>query len=330
MATIKKPTTLDQLKLLAQRTQVELLERDARIEQLVTAGGEPNIINGVKVNGTALTIADKIVDILIASGSANGTIAVNGANVAVKGLAALAYKANVSESDLASALKTTINSKAAQSDVTALQTALNTLNGTGTGSVKKTVDDAINEFATSVSSDGVVNKFKELVDWVATHGSAAADMADGIEKNAEDISNLATLIGELPDGATSTTVVAYIAEAIAALNIGNYATISAMNTAISNALKSYYNKTEIDSKLSGYVAKDGSKVLSTNDYTTAEKTKLSGIATGATKVTASTTNGHIIVNGVDTAVYTEPSDVLHGSWSTDTEVTNMLTEVFGS
>ena len=33
--------------------------------------------------------------------------------------------------------------------------------------------------------------------------------------------------------------------------------------------------------LSNYVEKDGSKVLSTNDYTTAEKTKLAGIADGA-------------------------------------------------
>lgn len=329
MAT-KKPTTLEQLKLLAQRTQAELAERDARINEIVSTGGEPNVLVGVKVNGTALTIAEKIVNILIASGSANGTIAVNGADVAVKGLAALAYKANVSESDLAEALKTTINSKAEQSDVTALQTALNTLNGTGTGSVKKTVDDAINEFATSVSNDGKVNKFKELVDWVASHGTEAGEMADGIEQNATDIDNLAKLIGSLPEGATSTTVVAYIAEAIAALNIGNYATISAMNTAISNAIANYYNKTEIDTKLTGYVAKDGNKVLSTNDYTTTEKNKLSGITAGATKVEASTTNGNIKINGVEKTVYTEPSDVLHGTWTTDSEVTSMLTEVFGS
>ena len=128
MAT-KKPTTLEQLRLLAVKTQAELAERDARIDQIVAAGGEPNVLVGVKVNGSVLAIAEKMVDILIASGSANGTIAVNGANVAVKGLAALAYKANVSESDLASALKTVINNKAAQSDVTALQTAVNTLNG---------------------------------------------------------------------------------------------------------------------------------------------------------------------------------------------------------
>lgn len=36
---------------------------------------------------------------------------------------------------------------------------------------------------------------------------------------------------------------------------------------------------------STFVAKDGNKVLSTNDYTTAEKTKLAGIETGANKTT---------------------------------------------
>lgn len=329
MAT-KKPTTLEQLRLLAVKTQAELAKRDERITEIVTSGGEPNILNGVKVNGAVLAIASKMVDILIASGSTNGTIKVNNIDVAVKGLAALAYKAEVSEADLASALKTVINSKAAQSDVTALQTAINTLNGTGTGSVQKTVDDAINAFATKVSNDGIVNTVKEFIDWVAEHGGEASAMAGGIAQNKTDISNLAKLIGTLPSGATSTTIVAYIAEAIAALNIGDYAKTSAMNTAIANAIANYYNKTEINSLLAGYVTKDGSKVLSTNDYTTNEKNKLAGIATGATKVEASSSNGNIKINGAETIVYTEPSDVIHGTWATDTEVNSMLTEIFGS
>lgn len=37
--------------------------------------------------------------------------------------------------------------------------------------------------------------------------------------------------------------------------------------------------------VNNFVKKDGNKVLSTNDYTTEEKTKLAGIATGATKTT---------------------------------------------
>lgn len=50
-------------------------------------------------------------------------------------------------------------------------------------------------------------------------------------------------------------------------------------------------------------------------------TKVEGIADGATKVEASTTEGNIKINGVETAVVTI---------ATDTEVTEMLTEVFGA
>lgn len=45
--------------------------------------------------------------------------------------------------------------------------------------------------------------------------------------------------------------------------------------------------------LSNYVQKDGDKVLSTNDYTTAEKTKLAGIESGAQVNTVTSVNGKI-------------------------------------
>jgi hypothetical protein len=326
----KKATTLSQLELLAERANAEIKKRDKRIDEINNAGYEANVLVGIKVNGAVLAIAEKMVDILIARGSTNGTIAVNGVDVAVEGLAALAYKAEVSESDLASALKSVINGKAEKGDVTALQTAINTLNGTGTGSVKKTVDEAIDDFATKVSNDGIKNTFKELVDWVAEHGSDVADMVGAIEQNTNAAITLSNLIGTLPAGATSTTIVAYIAEAIAALNIGDYAKTSVMNSAIASAIANYYTRAEIDNKLAGYVVKNGNKVLSENDYTTAEKTKLSSISAGATKVEASSTNGKIKIDGAEISVYTEPEDVLHGAWASDIEVNTMLTSVFGS
>ena len=78
------------------------------------------------------------------------------------------------------------------------------------------------------------------------------------------------------------------------------------------------------------VDKVSGKGLSTNDYTTAEKTKLSGITAGANKVAASDTNGNIKIDGTETTVYTEPSDVVHGAIAADADVTEMLTEVFGA
>ncbi len=63
---------------------------------------------------------------------------------------------------------------------------------------------------------------------------------------------------------------------------------------------------EID--LSNYVEKDGSKVLSTNDYTTDDKNKLAGIKDGATKTEASETAGNIKIDGSEVTVVSIASD----------------------
>ena len=312
---VTKLTQLAHLKSLAEKvaaecaTKTELQALSSKVDGLVSAGGEANVLEGVKVNGTALSIAEKMVDILIASGTTNGTISVNNADVAVKGLAALAYKAQVSQSDLDSALNAVIAAKAEQSAVTSLQGEITTLKGSGEGSVKKAIDDAINQFATNVSDDDVVNSFKELVDWVAQHGSEASEMSAGIQENKTAIQTLKTYVGTLPEEATSQNVVAYIAEAITKLNIGQYATTTAMNAALANKV----DKVE------------GSRLM-TND----EGTKLSGIAAGATKVAKSDTNGNVKINDVETVVYTLPSDVVRGQIATSPEVTEMLNEVFAA
>lgn len=60
----------------------------------ITAGAEVNTIDTVKVNGTALTPdGTKAVNILVAGGTTNGTIKVNGVDVAVTGLGTAAYTA---------------------------------------------------------------------------------------------------------------------------------------------------------------------------------------------------------------------------------------------
>lgn len=344
------------LKALAEKVKndyalkTELSALSDRVDGLVTAGGEPNKLEGIKVNGTLLTLADKIADILIAESTANGKIKVNGVDVPIHGLAAMAYKSDVAYDDLATTLKSLIDSKAAKAD-------LDTLNGTGDGSVKKMIDDAINKFATDVTDDNVVNSYKELIDWVAEHGAEATEMAQGISDNKAAIENLKKLVGTLPEGAASTTVVGYIAEAIAALSIGDYAKTSEVTSAINTALADYYKKTDVNTALSkkadkvtnatagnfagldtnGNLTDSGKKA---SDFvaaetgkrlmTTAEGEKLAGIATGATKVEGSKTNGKIKIDGTEVTVYTESSDVVHGAIAADTEVTEMLNEVFGA
>ena len=63
----------------------------------------------------------------------------------------------------------------------------------------------------------------------------------------------------------------------------------------------------VDSVASTKVDKVTGKGLSTNDYTTNEKNKLAGIATGATKVADSATNGNIIINDSEVNVYSHPA-----------------------
>lgn len=92
------------------------------------------------------------------------------------------------------------------------------------------------------------------------------------------------------------------------------------------ALDADGNLKDSGKKAADFVAAEAGKRLMTD----AEGTKLGGVAEGATKVEASETNGNVKINGVDTKVYTEPSNVVHGAIATDTEVTEMLNEVFAA
>lgn len=88
--------------------------------------------------------------------------------------------------------------------------AIAKLNGTGAGSVKKQIDDAFNDFATKVSDDNVVNTYKELIDYCATHSADVAEMAGDINTNKEAIAALESFVGKLPEGTSAKTVIDYI------------------------------------------------------------------------------------------------------------------------
>ena len=125
-------------------------------------------------------------------------------------------------------------------------------------------------------------------------------------------------------GETLTTRLASIAAAAT-----NYATTSQMQTYVGERLSELINGAPetadtlkelndliqsnagvietLNAAIGNKVDKVDGKGLSANDFTTALLNKLNGIATGATKVAKSSSNGHILINDTDTVVYTHPT-----------------------
>ena len=212
---MSKHTTLDQLKMLAQRTKGEIGKVDSkmtalsdRVDTLESAGGQANVLEGVKVNGTALSIAEKMVDILIATGTANGTLSVNGKDVAIKGLAALAYKAQISEADLDTALKAVLDGKASGAD-------LATLIGTDAGKSARTIaNEELTKQLIPEDAQESLNTLTEIAAWIQEHPDDASAMNAAIAKLNEIAAGIG---GEEDDYAT---VMAAIEGKIAAAMAG--------------------------------------------------------------------------------------------------------------
>ena len=170
-------------------------------------------------------------------------------------LGTLASKDEVAKSDLASALSDEIS--AATSGVSANASAISTLNGTGAGSVAKAIDDAFDDFSTKVSDDGVVNTYKELIDYAASHSAEFTELVGEVTANKN-------AIGTKGAGETAST--------------GLYKEIE---DAVSGA------ETDINTALEGKVDKVTGKGLSANDFTDEYKGKLDDIEIAtAAQVTA--------------------------------------------
>lgn len=282
------------LKALAEKVKsdyalkTELSALSTKVDELVTAGGEPNKLKGVKVNGTALAIAEKMVDILIATGSANGTISVNKVDVAIKGLAALAFKAKVSQTDLDEALAAVLAGKADSATTLA-----------GYGITDAYTKEELNAKISAVYKPAGSVAFTDL-----------PALAEGVLGNVYNVTNAFTTTDSFVEGA------------------GNKYPKGTNVVVVKSGEDYKFDVLAGFVDLSGKVDKEDGKGLSANDFTNELKAKLDAIAEGATKVEASETNGNIKINGTETTVYTEPSDVVHGAVATDGEVTEMLNEVF--
>lgn len=121
-----------------------------------------------------------------------------------------------------------------KADIAANTEAIGTLNGEGEGSVKKAVADAVAKIVAEAPE--AYDTLKEISDWITNHTSDAATMNSAINTNKEDITKLKTLIGTLPESATSKDIVGYIAEyvskALADSDFSQYAKAEDLTAAV--------------------------------------------------------------------------------------------------
>ena len=172
----------------------------------------------------------------------------------IEGLGALAAKDQVAEADLESALAAKINGKADQ-------TTVDTLIGADTGKSVRTI--ANEELAAQLIPEGAqesLNTLQEIAQWIQDHPDDAAAMNTAIEALETKVDT-----GEQ-------TVSAYVAAAIAALNIGDYATAAALTavadrvTTLEGASHTHANKAELDKIADGDKAKWDAAEQNAKDY----------------------------------------------------------------
>ena len=135
--------------------------------------------------------------------------------------------------------------------------AIDILNGTGDGSISKQVADAV----ASIVADApeAYDTLKEISDWISSHANDASAMNSQINDNKSNIASLATLVGSLPDGASSTTIVDYIAESIGLSKTEMTSAIASAKSEAINSAKTYTDglNTEMDTRVSDLENKIG-------------------------------------------------------------------------
>lgn len=167
-------------------------------------------------------------------------------------------------------------------DKTALQTAIDT---------EKDRMDAF--LASAEVGDAAIDTLKELQDYITTHGEAAATLTTKVGtlettvgKAAEGENPATGLVKSVADNASAIAAEKTRAEGIEGNLQSAINTLNGANTVNGSVAKTVKDAVETaQATLQGNIDKKVDKVegkgLSTNDYTTDEKTKLEGIATGA-------------------------------------------------
>lgn len=227
----------------------------------------------------------------------------------IGGLGTMAGKSEVAYDDLAAALKTLIDGKAAQATV-------DTLVGEDTGKSVRTISSE--EVAKIVAgADKSYDTLKEIADWILSDTTGAAKMAN-------DITRLDGILAGIGGTNEEATVVAYVTKMINALGIGDYVKTTTLAGIAAGAQANVIEKIKVNGTEVTPAAEDksialtiptgklaGKDIVAEADLDTALKEKVNAAAEG--------NHSHANKAFLDTL-----------SGATDEEVTAMCTEVFGA
>lgn len=173
----------------------------------------------------------------------------------------------------------TYDDTALKGRVTATETAINTLNGTGAGSVKKQVADAVAGIVADAPE--AYDTLKEISDWISTHASDASAMNSQINTNKTAI---ATLNG---DGAGSVSKAVADAKSEVQANINTHTDNTTIHIT-ADERTAWNGKTTMSAvEAKGYQTAAQVKAIKVDNATAADKLKtaraisLTGDVTGS-------------------------------------------------
>lgn len=208
----------------------------------IASGAQVNVLEGVKVNGDALTASNKSVNITIVKGATNGTIKVNGNEIAVAGLGTAAFqsvdafdKKGAATAVLGSAedtatSKTVYGAIAKTSAVETRVTALETAVGDG-----GTVDDKITAAIGGLDSSIPVTQHEAIAGFEIADGKITKPTKVAIPTDNASLANGAGY-QTASDVANAIANKANKATTLAGYGIADAYTKNDTNTAIANAV----------------------------------------------------------------------------------------------
>ena len=279
------------------------------VESIVSEGGEPNVIETVKVNGTALTPdANKAVNVTITQGGANGTLKVNGTDVAVKGLGSAAYtqasaydEAGAADAVLGSAGDTSSTPtvygalKAAEEAASSASVTQKVTSGTEIATVGTT-----KIYAPTIPSN--VSSFTNDSGYITSADLPTVNNATlTIQKNG---TNVATFTANSATGATANITVPTAVSDLT--NDAGYQTASDVSTAITTAVSTLY---DYKGTVASYanLPSSGQKTGDTYNVTAADSTH--GIKAGD-NVTWNGSEWDVLAGTVDLSGYVQTGDII--------------------